>query len=161
MIVVPGPAVRSQVAPEQEVVALIVEGTGFGHGRGMSQWGAYGRAVNGGQSWTQILNAYYGGTTLGSVSTSTRIRVRLLAHDGDSTVGVISTTRQGAMGVERHGLCRDPGASHGDRQPLRHLGANDGSMPGVVHVRMESCCRQRRRPDHVLDDGERVERSRR
>ncbi len=67
----------AQVAPEREVVALIVEGTGIGHGRGLSQWGAYGRAVNGGQSWTQILDAYYGGTTLGSVATSSRVRVRL------------------------------------------------------------------------------------
>ena len=65
----PAPSAAAQVAPEQEVVGLVIEGTGFGHGRGMSQWGAYGRAVNGGQSWTTILNAYYGGTTLGSVST--------------------------------------------------------------------------------------------
>jgi peptidoglycan hydrolase-like amidase len=84
------PPAAAQVAPEHEVVALIVEGTGFGHGRGLSQWGAYGRAVNGGQTWTQILDAYYGGTTLGTVATSSRLRVRLLAHDGDSTVGVIS-----------------------------------------------------------------------
>ena len=118
-----GPA-AAQVAPEQEVVALIVEGTGFGHGRGMSQWGAYGRAVNGGQSWTQILDAYYGGTTLGSVATSSRIRVRLLAHDGDSTVGVISTSAHGAMGIEHHRLRRDPGAGDGDGEPLRHLGAH-------------------------------------
>jgi peptidoglycan hydrolase-like amidase len=94
----PAPSVEAQVAPEQNVVALIVEGTGNGHGRGMSQWGAYGRAVNGGQSWTQILDAYYGGTTLGAVATSSRVRVRLLAHDGDATVGVISTTRTAMWG---------------------------------------------------------------
>src|SRR5262245_23473928 len=94
----PAPSAPAQVAPEQEVVALIVEGTGNGHGRGLSQWGAYGRAVNGGQSWTQILNAYYGGTTLGTVATSSRVRVRLVAHDGDATVGVISTTRTARWG---------------------------------------------------------------
>jgi peptidoglycan hydrolase-like amidase len=96
---VPAPRVPAQIAPAAEVVALLVEGTGNGHGRGMSQWGAYGRAVNGGQSWTQILDAYYGGTTLGTVATSSRIRVRLLAHDGDATVGVISTTRTAMWGA--------------------------------------------------------------
>ena len=51
------------VTPQREVIALVIEGVGFGHGRGMSQWGAYGRAVNGRQSWQQILDAYFGGTT--------------------------------------------------------------------------------------------------
>lgn len=88
----PPPPVEAQVAPEREVVALVIAGTGSGHGRGLSQWGAYGRAVNGAQTWTQILDAYYGGTTLGSVTTASRVRVRLLAHDGDASVGVISTT---------------------------------------------------------------------
>src|SRR5262245_49634795 len=89
--VLPAPPVEAQVAPGREVVALVINGTGNGHGRGLSQWGAYGRAVNGGQTWTQILDAYYGGTTLGSVATTSRVRVRLLAHDGDASVGVIST----------------------------------------------------------------------
>ena len=88
---------------EQEVVGLVIEGTGFGHGRGMSQWGAYGRAVNGGQSWTTILNAYYGGTTLGSVATASRVRVRLVGHDGDATVGVISTSRTATWGTSTTG----------------------------------------------------------
>ena len=93
----PAQSLPAQVAP-LEIVSLVVEGTGNGHGRGLSQWGAYGRAVNGGHSWTQILDAYYGGTTLGTVATSSRIRVRLLAHDGDDTVGVISTTATAMWG---------------------------------------------------------------
>ena len=94
----PAQSVPAQVAPANEVVALVVEGIGNGHGRGLSQWGAYGRAVNGRQSWTQILDAYYGGTALGTVATSSRIRVRLLAHDDDDTVGVISTTHTAFWG---------------------------------------------------------------
>lgn len=39
---------------------LVLEGAGFGHGIGMSQWGAYGKAVNGWNA-AQILHAYYGG----------------------------------------------------------------------------------------------------
>jgi hypothetical protein len=37
-----------------------VDGIGYGHGVGMSQWGAKGRA-DAGQSYTQILGAYYHG----------------------------------------------------------------------------------------------------
>ncbi len=90
--------VGAQVAPAQEVVGLIIEGVGFGHGRGMSQWGSFGRAVNG-QSWTTILDAYYGGTTLGSASTASRVRVRLVGHDGDASVGVVSTNRSAMWGT--------------------------------------------------------------
>src|SRR5918993_1005570 len=39
-------------------------GRGFGHGRGMSQWGAYGYSVDLGLDYTTILDHYYGGTTL-------------------------------------------------------------------------------------------------
>lgn len=38
------------------------EGRGFGHGRGMSQWGAYG-AADAGLSWKQIISFYYPGAT--------------------------------------------------------------------------------------------------
>ena len=102
-----GPTLVVSAAPEQttaavdptdEVVALVIEGVGFGHGRGMSQWGAYGWAVNYGRTWQWILDHYYGGTTLGSVTTSARIRVRLVAHDGDPTVGVISTAGRAMWG---------------------------------------------------------------
>ena len=38
-------------------------GHGYGHGRGMSQWGALGYAVDHGWSGTRILDHYYRGTT--------------------------------------------------------------------------------------------------
>lgn len=43
-----------------------LHGRGFGHGSGMCQWGAIGRA-RAGQSWEQILAAYYPGAELVSV----------------------------------------------------------------------------------------------
>jgi SpoIID/LytB domain protein len=52
-------------------------GRGYGHGVGMSQYGAKGRALAG-QSAPAILAHYYRGTTLGSVAIGTRIRVRIL-----------------------------------------------------------------------------------
>ncbi len=80
-------------AEPTDVIAVVVEGTGYGHGRGMSQWGAYGWAVDYGSSWVDILNHYYGGTVMGDVDTSqARIRVQLKAWDDASTVGVTSNS---------------------------------------------------------------------
>ena len=73
-----------------EIVAVVVDGVGNGHGRGLSQWGSYGWAVNYGWDWTQILDHYYGGTTMGDVAND-RITVRLLALD-DQQTAVISAT---------------------------------------------------------------------
>ena len=42
--------------------AIVINGRGYGHGRGMSQYGAYGWATNG-STWEEILNFYYGGVT--------------------------------------------------------------------------------------------------
>jgi stage II sporulation protein D len=54
---------------------LAVAGHGFGHGLGMSQWGAYGYAKHG-WSYDRILAHYYTGTTLGQ-ATVTTVRVLL------------------------------------------------------------------------------------
>jgi hypothetical protein len=71
---------------------VVVDGTGNGHGRGLSQWGAYGWSVYHGSTWQQILAHYYGGTVLGSTANST-IGVRLMTHDGAPFTGIISTIR--------------------------------------------------------------------
>lgn len=92
-VIAPVPA-TAQTAPTNEVVALLVEGVGNGHGRGMSQWGAYGRAVNGGQSWQTILGTYYGGTVQSTVAATSRVRVRLVGLDGVTTLGVVSVVRR-------------------------------------------------------------------
>jgi peptidoglycan hydrolase-like protein with peptidoglycan-binding domain len=86
----PHPASTVEAAPagDEAVVAFLVRGVGNGHGRGLSQWGAYGRALAG-QTWQQILAAYYGGTVSGTASRSD-FRVRLTDWDGVSSLGVIS-----------------------------------------------------------------------
>lgn len=53
-------------------------GRGYGHGVGLSQYGARGRALAGQRAET-ILAHYYAGTTLGRVSPSTPVRVLVLA----------------------------------------------------------------------------------
>ena len=47
----------------QPALELVVEGRGFGHGVGMSQWGAYAMALQG-RSYEQILRHYYRGVDL-------------------------------------------------------------------------------------------------
>ena len=42
---------------------MIVKGAGFGHGIGMSQYGAYGYSLEG-SGYKQILAHYYEGTTM-------------------------------------------------------------------------------------------------
>ena len=49
------------------IVSVIIDGTGNGHGRGLSQYGAYGRALAG-QNYSQILGDYFGGTIPGDPS---------------------------------------------------------------------------------------------
>jgi stage II sporulation protein D len=50
-------------APSKPALELVVEGRGFGHGVGMSQWGAYAMALQG-RSYEQILRHYYRGVEL-------------------------------------------------------------------------------------------------
>src|SRR5437868_6638294 len=56
-----------------------IDGHGFGHGRGRSQWGAYGAAKVAQLSANQILHFYYPHTTLATKSTKRTIRVFLSA----------------------------------------------------------------------------------
>jgi stage II sporulation protein D len=64
--------------------ALIVTGHGWGHGVGMSQWGAYGYARHG-WKYRRILSHYYPGTAMGHVA---ELRVRVLLAQGASSVTV-------------------------------------------------------------------------
>jgi SpoIID/LytB domain protein len=89
-------------APGQPVNGVVVDGRGFGHGIGMSQWGSYGWATQFGWDWRQILGYYYGGTTLSSVTpadfTGTpegAVTVRLVALDNAQTA-VVSEVGQAA-----------------------------------------------------------------
>ena len=52
------PSIWFRVAPRHGAIDLV--GRGFGHGVGMVQWGAYGRALHG-WSADRILAYYYGG----------------------------------------------------------------------------------------------------
>jgi stage II sporulation protein D len=63
---------------------LLVDGRGWGHGIGMSQWGAQGYALRG-SGYRAILAHYYPGTALGPAPTA-RVRV-LVAEKANVAVG--------------------------------------------------------------------------
>src|SRR5512140_2394820 len=65
---------------------FVVSGRGWGHGVGMSQWGAYGYAKHG-VTYDKILAHYYPGTTLAPAPVG---RVNVLLVDGASSVVVSS-----------------------------------------------------------------------
>lgn len=66
---------------------FVVSGRGWGHGVGMSQYGAYGQA-QAGRTYDQILRHYYSNTTIGKAG---RKEVRVLLAEGRQAVTVSST----------------------------------------------------------------------
>lgn len=81
LLAVPGP----REAAAYPVSTLKITGHGWGHGRGMGQWGALGYAVNHGWTWEQILAHYYGGTSMGSVANE-QLGVQIKRLDGFDTI---------------------------------------------------------------------------
>ncbi len=76
--------------------ALVIEGAGEGHGVGMSQDGALGYARHG-ASYAQILSHYYTGTTIGTASAKTVVKVL----DGSKVKRVpLERYVRGVIGVE-------------------------------------------------------------
>lgn len=73
-------------APPGEA-SFVVSGRGYGHGVGMSQFGAYGMA-KAGRSYDEILRHYYAGIELGQSSTR---EVRVLLAEGRRAVTIAST----------------------------------------------------------------------
>jgi stage II sporulation protein D len=71
--------------------ALIVTGHGWGHGVGMSQWGAYGYALHG-WKYHRILSHYYPGTRFGSVGEA-QVRVLLGRGVNVATIGCATPIR--------------------------------------------------------------------
>src|SRR5260221_13622111 len=67
---------RAQATPLPEAARIVLPGHGWGHGRGMGQWGAKGLADQG-KTYTQILQTYYPGTTFGARAATENIRVLL------------------------------------------------------------------------------------
>ncbi len=76
-----------------DATSINITGHGWGHGRGMSQYGAVGYALDFGWSSAQILDHYYGDTTAGQVVNSL-MTVRLESASDEPTVAQVDS---GAM----------------------------------------------------------------
>jgi stage II sporulation protein D len=93
-----------RVAPARPRAVMIV-GRGWGHGRGMGQWGAHGMA-RAGSGWQQIVRHYYRGARISSIRTDALIRVAL-SH---RTAVTLTSTR--AMQIRWGGHHRTGAARH-------------------------------------------------
>jgi stage II sporulation protein D len=69
-------------APAGASVGWVVHGRGFGHGVGMSAYGAYGYALHG-KDYRFILGHYFTGTTIGTISGPQIVRVLLDVSSDD------------------------------------------------------------------------------
>jgi stage II sporulation protein D len=79
------------LAPSAEAgVSWVVHGRGFGHGVGMSQWGAYGFAKRG-KGHRFILRHYYRGASLGKLGERRVVRVLIDISPGDVGFGGASS----------------------------------------------------------------------
>ena len=85
-------------APADAATRHIVRGGGFGHGVGLSQYGAYGFAQNG-RSYREILAHYYQGTRIGRASSAP---VRVLLQSSDPFVRFRGAARVGGKRVKPH-----------------------------------------------------------
>lgn len=106
-------AVAAAAQPSAALVsAVTISGHGFGHGIGLSQWGAMERAAAG-QDHEQILGFYYPGAHIGTAP-SRDVRV-LLAEQPQLTIGAGSsfTVRDASGRAFRLAAGRYPVSAHG------------------------------------------------
>jgi stage II sporulation protein D len=96
---------------------LVVSGRGWGHGVGMSQWGAYGYASHG-WSWRRILAHYYPGTEVG-VAPRSRVRILLARGRPRANIGCAGPIRVSDATGRGHALLPNTyGFGRGLRLPI-------------------------------------------
>ncbi|GAA2106247.1 hypothetical protein GCM10009841_25710 [Microlunatus panaciterrae] len=81
---------RADTAVSPKAGVFTLYGAGYGHGWGMSQYGAYGAATKG-LTWQQIMAFYYPGTTLATRSVTATIRV-WITEDTDNDLRVLPSS---------------------------------------------------------------------
>jgi SpoIID/LytB domain protein len=102
---------------------LVFDGRGWGHGRGMSQWGSQGYATQHGWTSAQILDHYYGGTTGGHWRDASNrpvnpdsVRIRLRGSEGRDMRATVSTGGLAVTGIGSLTLPAGTKAIHVTRQ---------------------------------------------
>src|SRR4051812_32077481 len=110
----------ASLAQAKPKTTFTIRGAGFGHGVGMSQYGAMGYAQHG---WTAaaILAHYYTGTALGTTDPNRRLRIQLVA---ETSAARITGARQAGSRkldptatyvLKRRGLTQQDLSSRGKR----------------------------------------------
>jgi len=84
-------------APAHAASRLVIRGAGFGHGIGMSQYGAYGLSLQG-VGYQAILARYYTGTALAQVAGEPEVRV--LLQSGQRKVTFSGAARLGTQSLD-------------------------------------------------------------
>ena len=122
-------------------------GRGYGHGVGLSQYGARGRALAG-QTAAQILAHYYAGTTIGTVTAGTAIRVlimngfaptaaaplRIAGHGGTWTVAGLSAVFPAEAELDLTPPATGATAWHATVRDLAGAVLYDGAAPADARV---------------------------
>jgi SpoIID/LytB domain protein len=90
---------------------VTITGRGWGHGRGLGQYGAYGYATDHGWTSAQILDHYYGGTTAGPAPMNgpvwpLAVRVELRSFRGRDTVVALTDGTIVVRGLDEAELAR-------------------------------------------------------
>ena len=105
----------AQPTPTPGEALFVVSGRGWGHGVGMSQYGAYGMALEG-RTHAEILKHFYTGTQLGRASSK---KLRVLLAEGRKAVTISSAgaiTARDASGTARKVTVYGGAASVGGRR---------------------------------------------
>jgi stage II sporulation protein D len=116
-------------APPASTPAFVLAGGGWGHGVGMSQWGAFGQA-RAGRDYRTILSYYYPGTTLGPSPVLVPSKLRILVADG---LAALTVTASGAIALVDGSGTRervDAGVTLGPRLRLK---GKPGFPPEVLN----------------------------
>jgi stage II sporulation protein D len=100
----PSPAAQEPAINAQPI--FFITGHGWGHGLGMSQYGAYGYALHG---WTydKIIEHYYTGVTIGQSPVK---RVRVLLADGVARATISSKQAFKVVDADGNSFVLDPGS---------------------------------------------------
>ena len=81
---------------------LHIAGHGFGHGHGMSQWGAYGGASVG-QTYRQILGWYYAAPAFGTAGGTLKVQITSDGRNSDGTYDTQIKRNAGLVAVDAAG----------------------------------------------------------
>src|SRR3954447_532571 len=133
-------AASGEVYPVPANGVFALRGHGWGHGHGMSQYGAYGAAKVRGLSYEQILAFYYPHTTLVGQPLATTVRVLL----GRTTSGrLVVAPRDGAKltastNVDGVPDCVLPDSVDGGKTPVAEWRARVRTTADGTRLRLES-----------------------